>query len=233
MSRTNKSDKPKNPAKKFFEWKSVNQTWDYYDKQLEQRVSIPYSDLKFIALDQLSTVKGYSKKFGGFWANEVRSTKDTNITVRHKAGVYKEGTWEELKDDQNLKFTKSIYVMAKFGDTFELCNLQLSGAAFGAWLEFTDAIEDIYDDFVIGVPSVGEGRNGAVVFHYPQFQVISDKLSDEAISQANGMDIRLQEYLKTYFAGEAATSGGTSEEEEPVDRNGYADGEPINSQQPF
>jgi hypothetical protein len=53
-----------NPATKFFEWKSNEKTFAYYDKETKTNVSVELP-FKFLVLDELHTVKG--------WKNRSRS----------------------------------------------------------------------------------------------------------------------------------------------------------------
>jgi hypothetical protein len=216
MSRTNKSTSlPKNPAKRFLEWKSVKKTWNYYDKDKAEEVSIPHDKLMFIVLDQLNTVKGYDRrKKQGMWSNEVRNVTKEPLTVRWSDGIVAEGLYKDIKARENrIKFCKSVYVMAKVDGEYELCNLQLTGQAMSNWIDFTKASGDVEGNLVVSVVELIEDAVDGKPFWSPKFGVVSRSLSPEASKTADELDGVLQDYLKVYFAGQAATSGGTSEHE--------------------
>lgn len=217
MSRTQPNQTgPKNPARKFLEWKSSKKAWVYYDKTKEAEVEIPHAELAFIVLDQLNTVKGFDERaHSGIWSNEVRNVKEDKLTVRNKKGVLDEGTWDAVKSISGAKFTKSVYVMAKINGDYELANLQLNGAALGAWFDFTDREGSLEGDIVISAKRTKEGKKGAVTYFMPDFEIVSKTLSKEAHEQADEMDQELQGYLLQYLnpaapTPQAATAPATS-----------------------
>ena len=217
MSRTNKTDKPKNPASKFLEWKSQAQAWEYYDKANEKSVHVTPSDLKFIVLDQLNTVKGFDERAGsGIWSNEVRSVAREPLTVKNKNGTIVEGLWRDIKGRNGSRFTKSVYVMGKIGDgEYELMNLQLNGAALSSWFEFCETTGDVETDIVICAEGTKEGRKGAVTYFMPDFRVVSRTLSEAAADKANEMDATLQAYLREYFGKSQGEPGQAGRQSEP------------------
>ena len=202
MSRTRSTNTgSSNPSAKFIEWKSSKKAWTYYDKELEKEVEIPFDGLAFIVLDELNTVKGYDKATKkGMWSNEVRNVTKEEFCVRWKDGVVIEGLWNDIKGkDRRLSFTKSVYVMAKGGDGYELVNLQLRGGAMGKWFDFTKE-NDVNGNLVISATSlIEDGENT-----FPGFAVVSKTLSAEASAQADKMDEKLQVYLDSYFGSEQA-----------------------------
>lgn len=202
----------------------MEKSWAYWDKENETEVLIPHDEMAFIVLDQLNTVKGYDERArSGIWANEVRNLSTDKLTIRNKDGIIQSGLYKDVKGSNGAKFTKSVYVMAKINGEYELANLQLSGSSLGAWFEFADEAGDLYGDVVVATKSTTEGKKGAVTYTMPCFSIITRSLSTEASKQADEMDKKLQAYLKEYFSGGAATSGGTSEhdddpiEDEPLD----------------
>lgn len=86
MSRTNKTlDVQKNPCQHWMQWDSGNGCWKAYDKETKQNISYP-SDTRFICLDALSTVTGFSDAFQkGYYGNEVRNVgKSQHLFLQKK-----------------------------------------------------------------------------------------------------------------------------------------------------
>jgi len=204
-SKPNKSG-TKNPAEMFLEWKSTLEAFVYYDKDKQEKVSIP-NDTKFIVLDQLSTVTGFSDQYGtGYWSNEVRQLGKEELSVcvwvdKHKR-VLDQGLWKDIKNNTVAKYAKSVYAMAKIDGEYRLINLKISGASLTSWIKFTEEIggdSALYGETVVGIKEIATGKKGAVTYHYPIFHVASKKLSTEAMETAYDMDKRLQSYLDEYF----------------------------------
>jgi hypothetical protein len=131
----------------------------------------------------------------------VRSVAD-QLTIRSKDGVVATGTWSEVKATNGIKFTKSVYAMAKVGEGYELVNFQLKGCALTAWIEFQDSIggqSKLEGDVVVAIKDVVSDKKGAVSFNKPVFGIVSETLSSEASIQADWTDAMLQEYLDSYF----------------------------------
>lgn len=201
MSRTNKTTEgPKNPSTKFLEWKSTERSWAYWDKATEQEILIAHDGIPFIVLDQLNTVKGFDEKAqSGIWSNEVRSVGKDELTVRTRDGIKCQGLYKDIKS-ADIRFTKSVYAMARIAGDYDLVNFQLSGAALGAWFEFSDQSGDLEGDIVIGVTGTTEGKKGAVTFNTPNFAIVATELSPEAASRADALDGQLQAYLAEYLS---------------------------------
>ncbi len=187
-----------NPSKFFLEWKSEKKCFQYWDKDKEENVliSLPF---KFLVVDTLSTIKGYSKTDeSGFWSNEVRNLKTEMFTVKTKKGECAKGLYENImgvKDMKGSKYCQSVYIMMKQGtDTF-IANIQMQGSALGQWIEFHKK-EKIYEG-AIQVKTSIEGVNGTTTYNMPVFEKITT--TPESDEQAKKMDIELQEYLTAYF----------------------------------
>lgn len=192
----------KNPATKFLEWSSAKKSWKYWDKTKEAEIVLPVGDLTFIVLDQLNTVKGFDEAAAsGIWSNEVRNVTKEPFIVKNKKRTVAEGLWNDIKAQvSGLKFTKSVYGLAKLNGRYELVNLQLNGASVGAWFEFCDTAGDLDRGVVVSTPNTAEGKKGAVTYFMPAFQIVSNTLTEEDRSQAVEADKKLQAYLKAYFA---------------------------------
>jgi hypothetical protein len=146
-------------------------------------------------------------------------TVGDKLTLRNKDGIVATGTWSEVKSVHGVKFTKSVYAMAKVGEGYELVNFQLKGCALTAWIEFQDKVggsNKLEQDIVIAVTEAVEDRKGAVSYNRPVFSVVSNTLSDEAALQADKMDGTLQEYLSSYLKAEKPTEEEKESEPEVV-----------------
>jgi hypothetical protein len=162
MSRTrSNSQGSSNPATKYLGWDTQASAWEFYDKENKKSCTLP-SSTAFIVLDQLNTAKGWDDRKGGLWSNEVRSVAD-QLTIRSKDGVVATGTWSEVKATNGIKFTKSVYAMAKVGEGYELVNFQLKGCALTAWIEFQDSIggqSKLEGDVVVAIKDVVSDKKG-------------------------------------------------------------------------
>jgi len=219
MSRTKpRSTGSSNPATKFLQWNTQASAWEFYDKEAQQSRTLP-QDTGFIVLDQLSTAKGWDdRNNSAIWANEVYAPGD-KLTLRNKDGIVAIGTWAELKNNvQGVKFTKSVYAMAKVGAGYELVNFQLKGCAVKEWFAFEDRVggsNKLEGDVVVAVTEAVEERKGKVEYIKPIFNIVSNTLSNEAALQADKMDGTLQEYLSSYLKVEKPTEDDEEEESEP------------------
>lgn len=202
MSRTNQTDKPRNPAQKFLRWKQADKCWSYWDKDAEERRKIP-ANTPFIVLDILSTATGFNdSKNCGIWANEVRNVGDI-LEVKDKDGAVASGPWRKIKEKVHYaKFAASVYAFAKINGTPELVNFQLSGCALGPWIDFRNDFKGnvMQDGVVISVTGTKAGKKGSVTFNSPVFEVVSNEISPESEDQANHMDEELQSFLSGYLA---------------------------------
>lgn len=132
MSRSDKStNRTPHPCERWFEWSSTHQTLTYWDSEAKENVPVKMP-FRFLVLDQLNTVTGYSKSLNaGFYANEVRGSKD-EITVRSKKlGIIKTGEWKaDLKSIDGAAFTKSVYIAYYDADgEMRLGNIKFAGSA--------------------------------------------------------------------------------------------------------
>jgi hypothetical protein len=202
MSRSNPIDEVKNPSKRFYEWNGESACFKYYDKEKEEKVEVPLP-FTFMVLDQLSTVKGWNDASeSGIFSNEVRNLKKEVINVRaFKGGNIASGLYAEIKDRvkaEGGKFTSSVYIAVKNEDgKLEIANLQLSGAAVNAWMDFKKRVESIYSGAVT-VKGFTEGKKGSVTFKMPEFKQV--KITPETDAEAKVLDEKLQGYFKVYFS---------------------------------
>ena len=225
MSRSNPSggSGSANPAKLFIEWSSTNKCFKYYDKEKEENVLIKLP-FKFLVLDILATIKGYSDTDqSGFWSNEVRSTKTEELTVRTRKGVSAKGMYDDIIASRDLvgaKFCQSVYIMMYQGTTPILANLQLTGAALGEWFDFLKAERKASKDYNIifkkgiQVSDTIEAKKGATTFNKPVFKLI--EVSEATNLAAFDLDAELQEYLTEYLG--KAKPEQTNEQEDEISK---------------
>jgi hypothetical protein len=203
MSRSN-NEELVSPVQRFFEWDGVNGCFEYFDKTKKtettkgEKVSMPLP-FRFLVLDKLSTIKGYSKdEKSGYWSNEVRDIKKDVMVVRTKKGVAAKGTYDQVidsKDTRGSKYCQSVYIAYKEGKDLVICNLGLTGSAVSSWIEFSKANKIM--DGAIAVESATDEVNGATKYKKPVFKKIATTPESEA--KAKELDVELQEYLAKYF----------------------------------
>lgn len=201
-------DAIKNPATKFLSWKSNDQCFSYYDKDKAENVAVKLP-FKFLLLDQLQSVKGWSDALSGqIISNEVKTVSDQEITAvcYHKNNkgesvktTIAKGLYKDIKDaivSAGAKYHKSIYIMLEDGT---LANIQLKGAGVAEWGTFFNSNKKrLADEWVI-VASAKQGKKGAVKFTTPEFKFersLTESEAEQADSVFDELDAYLQQYLK-------------------------------------
>ena len=201
MSRSNNTEFP-NPAKRFYTWDGENGGFKYFDKnrgEKGERVSVPLP-FRFLVLDTLSTIKGFNDADqSGYWSNEIRDIKKDILTVRTKTGIVSKGLYEQVITDRNCtgaKFCQSVYCAIKADDgTLEICNIQMTGAALSAWIDFRKK-NKVYEG-AVEVSEMNEGKKGKTKYQIPVFKKI--EVTPDTDEVAKGLDKELQAYLIQYF----------------------------------
>lgn len=200
MSRSNNVELT-NPAKRFFEWNGKQGGFRYFDKTKgtdgeNVQVKLPF---KFLVLDTLSTIKGYSDEDqSGYWANEVRDIKKEILTVRTKKGQCSKGLYEQVMTDRNCtgaKYCQSVYIGYKEGAEFVVANIAMVGASVGSWIEFRKK-NNVFDGAVV-VDSMVDGKKGSNEYKIPVFRKV--EITPEIDVEAKHLDAELQNYLDAYF----------------------------------
>ena len=198
MSRSNQTESKPNPAKYFFKFASSKGTFKYYDKEKKEDVPVKLP-FRFMVLDTLSTIGGYSKNNdSGFWANEVRNTVTDPLTVRTKNGVFAEGLYRDaieipLKADGG-KYVQSVYIAYK--DTNKelvIANVQMIGSSLSAWINFTKVNKHELFKGSITVKTTIEETNGSNTYKVPVFQM--GKTTEPTDAAAKLLDEELQVFL--------------------------------------
>jgi len=234
MSRTTQSEIMENPCKKFLKWCTLKEvlivdgdevekikggTWQYYDKDAEEKVNIKLP-LTFALLNQdLVAFKGYDEKNKrGVWSNEVKD-KDHVVNLRTKDEKLMSFKLSEYKVNKDTitgyggKYTKSVYIAVLVQGKFEIWNLQLSGSSLtGAidmdnpspdekedgWFGFTKVNKSkLYSNF-IDVAGFKPKKKGSSKFTIPVYSVGSE-IEEGDVATLNELDGQLNEYLAYYF----------------------------------
>lgn len=206
-----------NPATKFFDWKSNDKCFSYYDKEKQENVLVPLP-FKFLVLDELHAIKGWNDATSsGIFSNEVKFISKETMTVKpFKGNEIAKGLYKDIKDkvvSAGGHYVKSIYVMLEDGT---LTNIQLKGSAVQKWGEFTQKTRNrLPDEWVVVSKSV-EGKKGAVEFHTPEFS-FERSISDSEADLADEAFNTLETYLKAYLVKAEPVVEETIDNDEPQD----------------
>lgn len=190
----------KNPSTQFLEWKSKDKCFSYYDKEgmLNVNIALP---LKFVVLEELSTIKGWSdSNASGIYSNEVKFLSTQELTVKpFKGNPIAKGLYSEIKDVVKMAgghYVKSVYIMLENG---KLANIQLKGSAVQAWGEFTKANRNKLTTNWTVIDKAIAGKKGSVTYSTPN-AVLGDVLDAEGESHADLAYNTLEAYLNVYLA---------------------------------
>jgi len=229
MSRSNQTELI-NPAKRFIEFAGGEGILRYFDKSLGENgenvvVPFPY---KFFILDRVSQCTGgvdLDGSYNGFWSNAVKNLKTQKLIVRSKRGVEVQGYYEDIKGYTGLKFMTGLYVATPDADgTFQIEYLKLKGSSLTAWIEFTKAHRNIYEG-AFGITGVAERKKGTNKYFEPVFEHYA-KVSEEAETAAQELDVQLQEYLTAYFAQAGIAEVEREYSGQPKNGDAFYDHEP-------
>ena len=188
-----------NPATKFFDWKSNDKCFSYYDKEKAETILVPLP-FKFLVLDELHAIKGWNDATqSGIYSNEVKFISKEVMTVKpFKGNEIAKGLYKDIKDkvvSAGGHYVKSIYIMLEDGS---LANLQLKGSAVQKWGEFTQKTRNRLPDEWVQVLKAVEGKKGAVKFFTPEFS-FERSISDSEADLADEAFNTLETYLKAYL----------------------------------
>jgi hypothetical protein len=189
-----------NPAVRFYDWSGSRGQLEYWDKEKSERIAIKLP-FKFIVLDELHTITGYSDPDqSGFWSNEVRTTRE-DFTVRTKRGVKYVGPYKNdqgiVQTPQGSKYAKSIYIAFKNGDEWVIGNIKASGVALSAWIDHSSKHKT--EGNITAITGSTEGSKGATTFQIPTL-AYGGSPDEATLEIATDLDTQLQGYLDTYLA---------------------------------
>lgn len=199
MSRSNPSSELTNPSVRWFQWSSENKCFRYYDGDKKEQVLVPLP-FKFMFLDELITIKGYSESDkSGFYANEIRDMRKEKLYVKMNKVVEASGLYQDVikqVEGRGAGFCQSVYI-AFVDESKQLAigNIAVQGSAVGPWIDFKK--KNNVNEVAIKVATTVEQKTGAVKFNAPVFEVA--ELSKETNAKAIALDVKLQEYFKSYF----------------------------------
>lgn len=188
-----------NPSVRFYEWSGSRGELSYWDKEKQERIPVKLP-FKFIVLDELHTITGYSDADqSGYWSNEVKDLRH-DLTVRTKRGVKYVGTYKDGKGIKQVpsdsKYAKSVYIAQKLGDEWVLANLKLSGVALTAWIELNGKHKT--EGNITALVGSTDGKKGATEFKIPTFEYGGAPTGD-ILEIATDLDRQLQDYLDVYL----------------------------------
>lgn len=196
MSRSNPTIE--NPCQRWFEWSGSKGQVYYYDKPTQENVFVDLP-FRFLMLDTLTTIKGFSERDQvGIYSNEVRSL-DRILRVKTFDGrLIAEGKYENIKDSIKAnggKFAKSTYVAYKVGDELQLGNIVFMGASLGPWIDLEKQFgRSTLEQKAVVIIGSEDRQNGGIEFKSPTFKL--KDVSKESNEKAIALDRELQKYLK-------------------------------------
>lgn len=224
------------PIKKYIEWKSSENCFQYYDKEKGEKVNVPLP-VKFFILDELTCIKGFEiKNTCGIYSNEIHDTsKEILVVNSFKGGVLGTGLYKDIKDNvvnKGGKYCKSVYANLDG----ELVNFQLVGSA----LSFIGDLQKVNKkDHFITVEKSIEAKTGVNTYNVPVFQQ-GDNVGSKIFDESMAMDEILQEFLDSKKESkendDLYKEGSTVFSEEGRDVGGFAPGkmrEPKKEVTPF
>lgn len=189
-----------NPTKKYFEWKSDDKCFAFYDKETKQNVKVELP-FKFLTLMEFHTIKGWNdKNQSGVYSNEVKSIGNDELNVRlFKGNQSVKGIYKEIKDTiiaMGGHYTKSIYIMLEDGS---IANVNIKGSSVQAWGDFTQKTRSRLSDEWIEVSNAIELKKGKVNYSIPEFK-FATSLNDSQCNLADNAYNQLKSYIDGYLA---------------------------------
>lgn len=201
----------KNPSTQFLEWKSKDKCFSYYDKEIADSCSTPEEakekanvqvklPLKFVVLEELSTIKGWSdSNSSGIYSNEVKFLSTQELVVKpFKGNPIAKGLYSEIKDNVKMAgghYVKSVYIMLEDG---ALANIQLKGSAVQAWGEFTKVNRNKLASNWTVIDKAVSGKKGSVTYSTPN-AILGDALNPTEEGSADEAYNTLEAYLNVYL----------------------------------
>ena len=194
-----KSNSSNNPTKRYLDWKSNNKSFEYYDKEAKEKVSVELP-LKFVFLQHYHTVKGWhDASQSGIYSNEVFYIGSEEMNVKSfKGGPIASGLYKDIKVDlmnAGAKYHRSVYVMLEDGT---IANISMKGAVVKEWSDFIDVNKSLVDTKWVEVSSTKDQKKGSIKYSTPEFKLGGD-LNPNDIKNADRSAEMLKEYLDAYF----------------------------------
>ena len=114
--------------------------WYYWDKEKEENIQVekPFS---FLWLETAYSISGFDNKTNkGVFSNEVLKMAEQELEVKSDGKVLVKGIYKDIKETikgYGGKYTQAVYVLADFGDGFEVARLLMSGSSNEGWSDLT------------------------------------------------------------------------------------------------
>jgi hypothetical protein len=199
-----------NPSTRRFEWSGGKGVLQYYDRETKQNRLQPLP-FRFIVLDQLNTIAGFSKQDqSSIWANEVRDLKKDELYTRTKRGPIEAGLYEHLNQTMKRggKFCKSVYLAYELNGNWVIGNFRAYGSALGAWFDFTKAYS--VEQGMVVMTRGAQQEAGTGPYFPPAFSW--QKWDEGSFQVAVQLDKQLQVFLSSYLTTPKVDEDGQSTE---------------------
>lgn len=223
------------PVVRYYEWKSNEKKFGYYDKAKGENVLV--MPLNVAVLTTRACVRGWHDATeSAIFSNEVKNTAQEPFNVYSskpdKSGntLIATGIYKEIK--VNLgggHYEKSVYA---YQDGVGVVKINFKGAALMAYSTFEKEFGKKTFDFLLDVSTFTEGKKGSIKYTTPIFKLGAEFTSE----QENNLDVAftaVEEYFKSklkktdeveYFSDMPTSMGvptySTSNVEEPVEADG-------------
>ena len=168
----NQTEKRKNPATKFLEWKSKEKCFEYWDKSQSANVKVE-PPFKFMFLEHFHTIKGWHDASSSrIYSNEVKFIGKESVKVKSfKGGDIVDGIYKDIRLkilDAGGKYHRSVYAVDESGD---IINLQLKGAVVAAYSDFLNENENKVEGSWCEINTVKDHKKGATKYSTPDFTI--------------------------------------------------------------
>lgn len=194
-----------NPARLFLEWKAGDGVFEYYDRELQDKIRID-QPIRFVLLDSLATCRGWDSQNGAaLVGTEVRNPATDKITLRSyytengekKSQKLIEGLWKtEIKDKYPVDYCQSLYATLEMGDDLMLANIRVGRSGLS---DLIKAKLKAIDSFLITFSRGEKQKNGAANWH--SLKIAKETTLPEGWEeQATHHYKELQNYLNQYLA---------------------------------
>ncbi|MCF0074008.1 hypothetical protein LZD49_26235 [Dyadobacter sp. CY261] len=195
--------RPSNPAERFYDWRSDENAFCFYDKESEARIAEPLP-FNFLILRQSIRITGVDKQTNQqILSNEVRSVSKEPLNVRLRDGkVLSTGYWSEIKEEVNSfggHYTKIIFAMDAAGSM--IC-LRIRGKGLQAWGDTIGKSQRRQRDEWIVVNGYQEDFYDEKPFSWPTFE-FGGSISKEMWQRSDDLYKELEEYYKGISAPQA------------------------------
>jgi hypothetical protein len=201
----NIADRTPNPAQIFLEWKAGEGVFEFYDKELQEKVKID-KPIRFILLDSLATCRGWdSQNEAALIGTEVRNPATDRITLRSyytengekRRQKLVEGLWKtDIKDNYPVDYYQSLYATLEVGDDLLLANIKVGRSGLSSLIKAKLKADDT---FLITFSKGEEQKNGAAKWRALKIEK-ETTLPDGWEEQATSHYKELQAYLSQYLA---------------------------------